>query len=132
MEATCSSETSVDFQRTTQRNVPEDRILNYARLLFWNRLHKAYKIWAVTHASYGQTSQKPIIATDIKKSKIRSKATSVSKYYATNAVDMWTQLPAFNLNTRHIIILKRMQQLGISHKQTVIYRRVWMVNITAS
>jgi hypothetical protein len=27
MEATCSSETSVDFQRTTRRNVPEDRTL---------------------------------------------------------------------------------------------------------
>jgi hypothetical protein len=28
MEATCSSETSTDFQRTTQRYVPEDRTLN--------------------------------------------------------------------------------------------------------
>jgi hypothetical protein len=27
MEATCSSETSVDFQRTTRRYVPEDMIL---------------------------------------------------------------------------------------------------------
>jgi hypothetical protein len=25
MEATCSSETSVDFQWTTRRNIPEDR-----------------------------------------------------------------------------------------------------------
>jgi hypothetical protein len=28
MEATCSSETSADFQRTTQRYIPEDRILH--------------------------------------------------------------------------------------------------------
>jgi hypothetical protein len=28
MEAICSSETSVDFQRTTQRYIPEDNILN--------------------------------------------------------------------------------------------------------
>jgi hypothetical protein len=28
MEAVCSSETSVDFQQTTQRYVPEDSILH--------------------------------------------------------------------------------------------------------
>jgi hypothetical protein len=28
MEATCSSETSVDFQRTTRRYIPEDRTLH--------------------------------------------------------------------------------------------------------
>jgi hypothetical protein len=28
MEATCSSETSEDFQRTTRRYIPEDRTLN--------------------------------------------------------------------------------------------------------
>jgi hypothetical protein len=31
MEATCSSETSVDFQRTTWHNVPEDRNLHNHR-----------------------------------------------------------------------------------------------------
>jgi hypothetical protein len=31
MEATCSSETSVDFQRTTQCYIPEDRILHNHR-----------------------------------------------------------------------------------------------------
>jgi hypothetical protein len=33
METKCSSETSVDFQRTTQRHVPEDRILSLPSLL---------------------------------------------------------------------------------------------------
>jgi hypothetical protein len=28
MEAVCSTETSVDFQRTTRRYIPEDRTLN--------------------------------------------------------------------------------------------------------
>jgi hypothetical protein len=31
MEATCSTETSVDFQRTTRRYIPEDRTLRYHR-----------------------------------------------------------------------------------------------------
>jgi hypothetical protein len=31
MKATCSSETSVDFQRTTWRYVPEDKNLHYHR-----------------------------------------------------------------------------------------------------
>jgi hypothetical protein len=31
MEATCSSETSVDFQRTTRRYIPEERILHNSR-----------------------------------------------------------------------------------------------------
>jgi hypothetical protein len=32
MEPTCSSETSVDFQRTTRRYIPEDRtLLNFVR-----------------------------------------------------------------------------------------------------
>jgi hypothetical protein len=31
MEAICSSETSVDFQRTTRRNIPVDRILHNNR-----------------------------------------------------------------------------------------------------
>jgi hypothetical protein len=31
MEATCSSETSVDFQRTSRRYIPEDVSLNLAR-----------------------------------------------------------------------------------------------------
>jgi hypothetical protein len=33
IEATCSSETSADFHRTTQRHIPEDRILQYSRRL---------------------------------------------------------------------------------------------------
>jgi hypothetical protein len=42
------------------------------------------------------------MATDIKKSKIKYKATSVSKYYATNAEVMRTHLHTFNHNARHI------------------------------
>jgi hypothetical protein len=32
MEATCSSETSVDFQRTTRRYIPEERTFLYLRI----------------------------------------------------------------------------------------------------
>jgi hypothetical protein len=34
MEGTCSSETSVDFQRPTRRCIPEDRTLRFFRVLF--------------------------------------------------------------------------------------------------
>jgi hypothetical protein len=29
MEATCSSETSIEFRRTTRRNIPQDRTLRH-------------------------------------------------------------------------------------------------------
>jgi hypothetical protein len=41
MEATCSSETSVDFQRTTRRYIPEDRTLHN----HWCENLKSYYIW---------------------------------------------------------------------------------------
>jgi hypothetical protein len=41
MEATCSSETSVDFQRTTQRYNPEDKTLHNHRC----ENLKSYAVW---------------------------------------------------------------------------------------
>jgi hypothetical protein len=32
MEATCSSETLADFQRTAQRYIPEDKTLQFSRV----------------------------------------------------------------------------------------------------
>jgi hypothetical protein len=49
MEAMCSSETSVDFQRTTRRYIPEDSTLHNNRcenLTFY--LFSAYVIWTGT------------------------------------------------------------------------------------
>jgi hypothetical protein len=35
MEAACSSELSVDFERTTRRSIPEDRIVLFLFYLMW-------------------------------------------------------------------------------------------------
>jgi hypothetical protein len=53
MEATCSSETSVDFQRTTRRYVPEDRTLQYFTLS--NELNE---INFLEHSPYGEASSR--------------------------------------------------------------------------
>jgi hypothetical protein len=39
---TCSSETSIDFQRSTWHNIPDDRILNFSRGLFFTPLCTAH------------------------------------------------------------------------------------------
>jgi hypothetical protein len=45
IEAACSSETSIDFQWTRQRYIPEDRILN-------NHRYDNFKSYRVVHAGW--------------------------------------------------------------------------------
>jgi hypothetical protein len=55
-EATCSSETSVDFQRTIQRYIPEDKLF-ISRVILDRSLPSVSRLWLGTSRSHKQVRE---------------------------------------------------------------------------